>query len=312
MKTNLKLRFAVAAASGVMLSGAAFAGAPIAFDQFTATAGVITDTSTECGTTFNCVTLDASGVGMLMQQVTDTGTGVAYLRTINVEADAEGAASALAFSNEVYVYSAGVNANNVALRQRVGDGAPTGMAMTVDLYENNFRTDGTLSDPGATGSGAGAQMLLVQNIGTNTSFQQQGVNSNVQQRIDQNMGSSAGRFAYGVVAGNGTGLFEPTDAGSLGGTDMPALAYAAGDALSVVWLASNMPGGGAAGEFGYQAFRNYGTATGATVLAGTAVVVDSVDLLSNEVVPGSAGYAFTSNGPWDWPVDLFGTAPTPP
>lgn len=310
MKSNLKLKMAIAA-SGLLASGVAFAGAPIAFDQFTATAGVITDTSTQCnGGGWTCVNLDATGVGILTQQITDPVSGIAYLRNINVENTAEGAASSLAFSNEVYVYASGINSNNVGLKQRVGDGNPGGMMMTVELYENAFRSDGSLTDPTGAGTGAGAEMLLVQS-GVGGTFQQEGVNSNVRQRIDQNNGGAGGRFNHSVVAGNGQGLFEPTEAGTLGGTTIPAVAYAAGDALAVTWVAQNMPGavtGG--GEFGAQTFYNYGTATGATVLAGTAAPVATGSYVSND----GSGFVFTSNGPWEWPTAIFdlGGPPTPP
>ena len=74
-------------------------------------------------------------------------------------------------------------------------------------------------------------------------------------------------LTYAVVAGNGQGLFEPTAAGTLGGTTMPALSYAAGDALAAVWIGADFAVLAAAiRQFGFQEYRNYGAATGATVL----------------------------------------------
>ena len=308
MKISTKLKLALSTGSGLLISGVALAGAPIGFDQFTAAAGVVTDTSVECAGTWTCVALDATDAGILTQQVLDPNTGISYLRGIIVESDATGAAGALGFSLEQQVYANGINRNNVALKQAISD---DGMVMTAQIYEGAFRSDGTLTD--ATTGGGGAEMTLVQTItSAGQTFQQEGVNSNVRQRIDQNQGANPGRFTYAVVAGNGQGAFEPTAAGQLGGTDMPALAYVAGDALSVVWLAANQPGVGPASsrEFGFQDYRNYGTATGATVLAGTAVPAAASTLSSNEL--GDTPWSFVDNGPWDWDVDLFGITPVAP
>jgi len=95
---------------------------------------------------------------------------------------------------------------------------------------------------------------------------------------------------------------------------MPVLAYAAGDALSVVWLGVDSPGTGdeSTRQFGFQEYRNYGTATGGTVLAGSATPVGTSRLLSNEL--GDAPWHFVDNGAWDWDSDIFqvGNPPTPP
>lgn len=308
--SNGKLRLAIAAASGLLASGAVLAGAPMTFDQFTAASGVVTDTSAECSVGgWTCVQLDATDTGILTQQVMDPNTGISYLRGIVVDDDANGAAGTLGFALEQQVYANGINSNNVALKQAVRD---VDMTMSVELYEGAFRSDGTLTNPAS--GGAGAEMSLLQTIANiGQTFEQQGVNSNVYQRLNQAPGGgAAGRFTYAVVAGNGQGAFEPTVAGQLGGTDMPALAYAAGDALSVVWVAANQPGTGLASnrEYGFQQYRNYGTATGATVLAGTAAPVSTSTLSSNE--NGDTPWSFVSNGPWDWDADLFGIAPTAP
>jgi hypothetical protein len=313
MKSNLKLKMAIVSVGGLLASGVAYAGAPVSFGQFSVTNGVITDTSTECtGLGWTCTSLDATGAGILMQQVTDPNTGLSFLRTITTEADANGNSASIGFFVESQVYANGINSNNIALLQGIND---NGMVQRAEIYEGAFRSDGTLTDP--TSGGAGGEMLLSQTItGAGQTFQQQGVNSNVRQRIDQAQGTNPGRFSYAVVAGNGQGLYEPTAAGQLGGTTMPALAYNAGDALAVVWIGADQPGTGAAAnrQFGFQEFRNYGTATGATVLAGTATPVGTSRLVSNQLPNASAPYAFVENGSWDWDTNIFdlGGAPTGP
>ena len=315
MKSNLKLKMAIASVGGLLASGAAFAGAPVGFGQFSVAAGVVTDTSTECTSLgWTCTSLDATGNGMLMQQVTDPNSGISFLRAITVESDGNGDPGiSLDFYVESQVYANGISRNNIALKQGINDG---GMVMDVEIYEGAFRSDGTLTD--ATTGGGGAEMSIVQTItSAGQTFQQEGVNSNVRQRIDQNQGTNPGRFTYAVVAGNGQGAFEPTAAGQLGGTDMPALAYAAGDALAVVWIGADQPGTGDAATtraFGFQEYRNYGTATGATVLAGTAVPTGTSTLVSNELPGSTVPWAFAGNGSWDWDANIFdlGGAPSGP
>jgi hypothetical protein len=319
-KSNYKLKLALAAAGGLLASGTAMAGAPapatpIAFDQYTVTNGVITDTSTACSTDgWSCVTLDATAAGIFTQQVTDPNTGISYLRTIIVEDDATGSpgtsAGNLEFSLEQQVYANGINRNNVALKQIINT---SDLTQNVRLYEGAFRSDGTLTDP--TSGGNGAEMALSQIVSSvGQTFQQWGVNGNVAQRVSQSQGVNPGRFVYQVVAGNGQGLYEPTAAGQLGGGDMPALAYSAGDALSVVWLGVDLDGTGDAStrQFGFQEYRNYGTANGANVVAGTASPVATSRLVSNQL--GDAPWQFVDNGAWDWDSNVFqvGNPPTPP
>lgn len=312
MKSNLKLKMAIVSVGGLLASGVASAGAPVGFGQFSVTNGAITDTSTECTSLgWTCTSLDATGAGILMQQVTDPNTGLSFLRTITTEADANGDSASIGFFVESQVYANGINRNNIALLQGIND---NGMVQRAEIYEGAFRSDGTLTDPAS--GGAGGEMLLSQTItGAGQTFQQQGVNSNVRQRIDQAQGTNPGRFSYAVVAGNGQGLYEPTAAGQLGGTTMPALAYNAGDALAVVWIGADQPGTGDAAttrSFGFQEFRNYGTANGANVLAGTATPVATSRLVSNEL--GTLPWAFAGNGSWDWDTNIFdlGGAPTGP
>lgn len=304
------IALAMASAGGLLVSGAALAGsaathnAPLSFDQYSVTNGTITDTSVECSVGgWTCVSLDATSRGMLMQQVTDPGTGVAFIRTITVEDDANGTTAAgLSFWQEAQTFASGVTSNNIALSQGVVAG---GMDFRVKLFEASFRSDGDITIP--TSGGAGAEMYMNQTIGTaGQTFQQDGVNGNARQRIDQVMGTNPGKFTYASIDG---AAFMPTAGGTLGGTVMPALAYAATDGISAVWIGADQPGNYAASlrQFGYQQFRNWGaiavTNPGSNVPGATSTY-SSVGPLGT----------FSANGSWDWDAALWdlGAAPSGP
>ncbi len=311
------LKLAMASAGGLLVSSAALAGSafslngPLSFNQYSVTAGVITDTSTECsGGGWTCVSLDATSPGMLMQQVTNPGNGVSYIRTITVEDTANGTPGAgLTFWQEAQTRAtgapnttAGGNINNIALAQGVVDG---GMDYRVKIFEGSFRSDGTPTIPSS--GGGGAEMYINQQITTaGQTFQQDGVNGNARQRIDQVQGTNPGKFTYSSIDG---AAFMPTVGGTLGGTVMPALAYASTDGLSVVWIGADMPGNYAASlrQFGYQQFRNWGavavTNPGTNVAGGT----------STYMALGPLGQ-FSANGSWDWDAALWdlGAAPSGP
>ena len=304
------IALAMASAGGLLVSGAALAGsaashnAPLSFDQYSATNGTITDTSVECSVGgWTCVSLDATSNGMLMQQVTDPGSGMSFIRTIVVEEGANGTTAAgLGFWQETQTYASGVLNNNIALAQGINDG---GMDFRVKLFEQAFRTDGDISIP--TSGGGGADLYVNQTIATaGQTFQQDGVNGNARQRIDQVQGTNPGKFTYASIDG---AAFMPTVGGTLGGTVMPALAYASTDGISAVWIGADQPGNYAASlrQFGYQQFRNWGavavTAPGTNVAGGTSTY-SSVGPLGT----------FSANGSWDWDAALWdlGAAPSGP
>lgn len=304
------IALAMASAGGLLVSGAALAGsaaahnAPLSFDQYSVTNGSITDTSVECSVGgWTCVSLDATSTGMLMQQVTDPGTGVSLIRTIVTEENANGTTAAgLTFWQESQTHASGVLNNNIAVAQGVVDG---GMDFRVKLFEQSFRTDGDISIP--TSGGGGAEMYMNQTIGTaGQTFQQDGVNGNMRQRIDQVQGTNPGKFTYSAIDGT---AFMPTAGGTLGGTVMPALAFASTDGISAVWIGADQPGNYAASlrQFGYQQFRNWGsigvTAPGTNVAGGSSTY-SSVGPLGT----------FSANGSWDWDAALWdlGAAPSGP
>lgn len=303
------IKLAMASAGGLLVSSAALAGpaatwdAPLNFNQYTVATGVVTDTSTECASTWTCVTLDATSPGMFMQQATDPGNGVSYIRTIVVNEGETGSPGAgLTFWQETENFANGVNTNNVAIAQGVVD---AGMDFRVKIFEASFRSDGNLTIP--TSGGGGAEMYMDQTITTaGQRFQQDGVNGNARQRIDQVMGTNPGEFAYASIDGTS---FMPTGGGTMGGTVMPALAFASTDGISVVWIGADQPGNYAASlrQFGYQQFRNWGTVAvtnpGSNVAAGS----------STYMALGPLGQ-FSANGSWDWDAALWdlGAVPSGP
>jgi len=309
MNRKYLIKAVMVTAGGLFVTGAALAGAainhnaPLAFDQYSVANGVVTDTSTECATTWTCVTLDATSAGMFMQQVTDPGSGVAFIRTITVDETATGTpASGLDFWQETQNLANGVNTNNVAVAQGVVN---SGMDFRVKIFEASFRSDGDISIP--TSGGGGAEMYINQQIGSaSQTFQQDGVNGNARQRIDTAIGTNPGKFSYASIDGTS---FMPTGGGTLGGTVMPALAFASTDGISVVWLAADMPGNNAATarQFGYQQFSNWGTV--AVTNPGTNVATGT----SAYMAQGPLGQ-FTDNGSWDWDAALWdlGAAPSGP
>jgi hypothetical protein len=176
------------------------------------------------------------------------------------------------------------------------------MDFRVKIFEASFRSDGDYSIP--TSGGAGAEMYMVQAIATaGQTFQQDGVNGNARQRIDQVQGTNPGEFAYASIDGTS---FMPTGGGTMGGTVMPALAFASTDGISVVWIGADQPGSYAASlrQFGYQKFSNWGSVTvsapGTNVAAGT----------SSYMAQGPLGQ-FTDNGSWDWDAALWDLGATP-
>lgn len=310
MNRKYLIKMAMASAGGLMFSGAALAGSaathdgPLGFGQYSVTSGVITDTSTECSVGgWTCLSLDATSTGMLMQQVTNPGNGVAYIRTITVdETDSGTPGGGLTFWQEAQTRQEGALTNNIALNQGVDSG---GMDFEIKLFEGSFRTDG---DPTiATSGGGGAEMYMNQEISGVSTFQQDGVNGNMRLRIDQNVGNNAaGLFTYAAIDGTS---FMPTSGGTLGGTVMPALAFASTDGISVVWIGADPPGNGSSSlrQFGYQQFRNWGsvaaTNPGTTLAAGTSTYMDQDE-----------GF-FLDNGSWDWDTglwDLGGVPSGPP
>jgi hypothetical protein len=320
------LKMSVAsAAGGLLFSGVALAAGgalnqngPLGFNQFTATNGVITDTSTECASTWTCVSLDPTSNGMLMQQVTDPGNGVSYIRTIVTEANATGvaglsaSAGGLGFYSEAETRAAGGptgGTNNIALNQRVSD---ADLDYVTKHFEGGFRAGGDLvNGTSATTSPGGGDMYILESITggvTNFQFDSAGGGGNPNlQRIDQNIAGAGMHEKFAAVSTRGSrAAFGLTAAGTLGGTVMDPLAFTSSDNLQVVWVGQTSPGSTSAGrQFGFQEYRNWGTSDPTN--PGT----NSAGSTSTHLSSGPLG-GFTSTGPWDWDASVFdmGGAPT--
>ena len=305
MKTNILTKLTMATISTFIVTGSAMAVSPYAFDNYTVTNGAITDNGVDpdglgpldnCAGGFTCQRLEANGNGIMQRSITDTGTGVSYLQTVITESTANGAATALGFSTESFVFAAGINANNIALQQRISD---SGMDTLVHIQENAFETGADVSDPNS--SGDGVHLNLVQTVGLGApdfmQFIQDGQNGNQRQVVNQRTSGQGtdDRFTVRQVSG---ATFAPSVAGTLGGIDFEnettlgiGVTYNAGDTLQVVWQGADQPNNQ---QFGIQDYNNVTTGETASKTGQT----------------GAMGQ-FTDNGPWEWDP-IFGTAPNPP
>jgi len=287
---NILVKLTMAAIATFIVSGGAMAVAPYPFDNYSAVAGVITDNSVGgCAAGYSCVDLEANDLGIMQRTITDTGTGVSYLQTVITESNATGTATALDFTTEAFVFAAGINANNIALKQHINQ---TGMAMTVFIQENAFETGADVSDPNSSGDGVHLNLDQTIDLGGADfgQFIQNGQNGNVQQIVNQRIDGQ--RATYRVVSG---ASFAPTVAGSLGdGTfENGAIAYDPGDALSVWWVAMDQSNNQ---QFGLQDYHNITQATET----------------SYDGNVGQLMGQWVDNGPWAWDTTFFGNAPNPP
>jgi len=307
MKSNILTKLTMGTISTFIVSGMAMADVPYGFDNYTVTAGIITDNGADpdaggpldnCSVGFTCERMAADGQGIMQRTVTDTGTGVAYLQLVITEPGATGAANTLTFSTESFVFAAGINSNNIGLQQRIGGSIDN----LTQITEGAFETGGDESDPAST-SGDGITLRLSQTVDLGGSdfqeFTQVGQNGSALQAVNQRV-SGQGTDARFTVR-KALGGMAPTTAGTLGAATfenegsglIEGVSYSAGDNLQVVWIGADQPGDPAQ-QFGLQDYTNLTTGgvasrTGETGMHGE----------------------FTDNGPWEWDP-VFGNAPAAP
>lgn len=280
-------------------SGAAMAAPPIAYGQYTATAGVITPSA--CPTGFSCGAA-ITGDGFLQRQVTDTGTGNVYFQTIildkgsTIAAGTGGTAdlSTAPFADESFVLQ----------------GGGTGIADSSHVYAtptapdtSTFTGDTALNVGWAKGTGEDlinvSQVIDDPNKATMAFTLTDASTDNSQPivTIDETvwMADATGANPNNdrqhlylkqlKASASGTTVALPA-----GATPSTTLSYAANDIVQVMWLGQQVTGGTSGGQqlFGTQAYTVNPTTTATSIS------------YSDQ----------TATGPWNWDTTFFGAAPT--
>ena len=281
------IKFALTMGSAALIvSGAATAGPPTPYDQWTAVGGDIRASNgtdpLSCPTGFSC----GSGVvgdGFLQRALTDDTTGVQYFQTIITDTGATGSPGDLPFSDESYVRSAlggSSTVGGIAGKQRVNDAAS-------ELFTTSELNMGWAQDVGA----AAPQLDLQQSVSESSTGFSSGFNfrlesdSSVQIDIDQE-----------VLLLDNTGLSDndkqvfalrQLGAPSAGSASLPNGAtfdWTTDENIKAIWVGQDMPS--TAQVFGFQSYSS----------------VDDLSSLASH-------FSLSETGPWDW-APVFGTEPS--
>lgn len=303
----------MASAATLFVGGAAMAAPIGGYDAWTVSGGTITAT---CPAGYTCTSLDATGNGILQQRVTDNAdTTVAYFRTI--------------------VTDEGASASDLAAVQALGfrsEGMIGAQDGSGDYVNRSIIKAGTQigNDAMSTMAEIGSGTLI--GIAAFIADQEQGLGATTRS-MDWHFHEGAttylelNHFSTGGTAGGGTGnegTITVRRAGLLsaggtltldpGGSQEQTLAYAAGNAVTAVWLTQ------AASGIGSQFDRTLGlqrytvvTTTGQaqkTNAGGTSVTASNADGNGNFVVDISGGASAEISGTqFGWNTALFGTQP---
>lgn len=300
-------------AASVFVGGAAMAAPIGGYDAWTVSGGIITAT---CPAGYSCADLDATGNGILQQRVTDNvDTTVSYFRTIvtNEGATATDLASvqALGFRNE----------GMVGAQDGSGDYVNRSIIKADALLGND-----AMSTMAEVGSGAliGIADFIAdqeQGLGATTRSMDWHFQEGETSYLELNAYSTGGVAAGG--AGN-EGTLTVRRAGGLseggtltldpGGSQEQTLAYAAGNAVTAVWLTQAASGGGSFTNrtLGLQRYTVVTTTGQAqkTNAGGTSISASNADGNGNFVIDisGGANAAITGTQ-FGWNTALFGTQP---
>ncbi|MCC6208211.1 MAG: hypothetical protein IT488_08665 [Gammaproteobacteria bacterium] len=303
----------MASTASLFLGGAAMAAPIGGYDAWTVSSGTITAT---CPAGHTCTSLDATGNGILQQRVTDnTDTTVAYFRTIVTD---EGATA----SDLSAVQSLGFRSEGMIGAQ---DGSGNYINRSIIKAGTQLGND-AMSTMAEIGSGS------LMGIAAFTADQEQGLGATTRS-MDWHFQEGdttyleLNHYSTGGVAGGGTGnegTITVRRAGLLSeggtltldpaGSQEQTLAYAAGNAVTAVWLTQ------AASGIGSQFDRTLGlqrytvvTTTGQaqkTNAGGTSVTASNADGNGNFVVDISGGASTEISGTqFGWNAALFGTQP---
>lgn len=290
--TQLSMLPALLAFSGVVL---AVPPTGFSYDDYTADAGAIT---ASCPAGYTCTNLDATGNGIVQRRVTD---GVnTYFHTIILEegttaSDLAGV-EALAFRAESFVGAedggGDMSSRNILQGFVLGD--------TVDNFTAEAEiTTGALSAGQTTNL---EQTNLLGGANRFVNFSGVGASNQLTMQIDAVQPNNEGNITVRKASAVGAGELELTDAD----VGIEALAYAAGNRLSVVWLEQ------AASGIGSQFDRILGMQRYTNETAGTSIEYINNDGAGNFVATNTgSNNPVDGIGPWNWDAALFGTAPNP-
>lgn len=302
-------------AASLFVGGAAMAAPIGGYDAWTVSSGTITAT---CPAGYTCANLDATGNGILQQRITDAvDTTVSYFRTIVTNEGATAtdlaAVQALGFRNEGMI-GAQDGSGNYVNRSIIKAGTQLG------------------NDAMSTMAEVGSGTLI--GIADFIADQEQGLGANNNARnMDWHFqeGDTSylelNAYSTGGLAGGGAGnegTLTVRRAGGLseggtltldpGGSQEQTLAYAAGNAVTAVWLTQAASGGGSYTNrtLGLQRYTVVTTTGQAqkTNVGGTSISASNADGNGNFVIDVSAGNdAAVTGTQFGWNTALFGTQP---
>ena len=307
-KANQLLLLGSAAA---LASGAALAGPPVAFDQWSVTGGVITYSPTNpsagdptCPQGFTCGAA-LTGDGFFQRQITDNATGAQYFQTIVTDLGASGSPATLPFADESYVMQGGTT--GIADKQRMDSSTPgQGTLTSTSTLNMGWAHDAATPDVDIVQTVSDAATGLTSSMTFQQTRDNNGNPTGTLLDLDQSIVLDAAvtpNDKQGFVlrkrdgALNGTPHDAATDPALLpaGATPSSNLSWAATDNIQVVWIGQAVTTtAGTQDKFGYQGYTNF--------TAGTAI--SYFDTASFGDTAGKGG--------WNWQTTPFGPQPTFP
>ncbi|MEJ2553094.1 MAG: hypothetical protein P8079_03525 [Gammaproteobacteria bacterium] len=308
----------------LITSGAAMAGPPTAYGDWTVSGGPISPNVT-CPATFTCGAA-ITGDGFFQRQITDS-TGTQYFQTIitpvGATATTATALSNLAFTDENFVQQAG--GTGIADQQNVY--APSTVSNPGDFTSTTAINSGWAQGAGENAidlaqtvddSAAQAPFTLAFTLtdsSTNNSAPVVGINEQVSLYSPGNPNSdpndkqtfylkqlkatsASSEVLDGATDATGAGVLDTSVTPNTG-----TIAWGNGDLIQAMWMGQVVTSGtsGGAQAFGVQTYTNV-DGGGVTANIGSVTLVDQSAI-------GSAGAGATGPGAW-WDSTVFGTAPT--
>ncbi len=293
--------------AATLASGAALAGPPVPFDQWSVTNGTVTvdyGGGATCPTGFTCGAA-LTGDGFFQRQLTDNATGAKYFQTIVTDLGATGSPASLSFADESYVMQGGTT--GIANQQRMDSTTPGQGTLTATSVLNmgwahaagspDVDIMQTVSD---AATGLTSSMTFKQNRDTNGNATGTALDLDQSIVLDAVNNDKQG-FVLRKRDGdlNGTSRDAAVDPPLLpaGATPSDNMSWAATDNIQVVWIGQAVTTtAGSQDKFGYQGYTNFSVTPNATI--------SYFDTASFGDTPGKGG--------WNWQTTPFGPQPVFP